>query len=381
MFEERRTSSTISGQRLSSVLSDHSNSSESRRSSALSSGSQDSQQLQHQTPTTMQSKSSSEVKDLRRQALQRHQTFDSTTSDRTNAETEEHLLTAHSTRSHSCIAPVDISIRRLSGGMNLKEESSFDLAEADRLTPTGAQKVKSVEPDDHMVLLEPTSPSLLASGVTPMLGSMRQDTITSRTGVSIMSSTRSSFAVSRSEQKRREALWDLFQSECAFMYDHLMVLKNVFMEPLKKIQVEGFAMFAEPEVLFGNLDELCCVTYAFCKEFLSVILQQMNQYDINATEALVRLFQKSSKAASLTQAYHRYTLNYINALNYLETLRRQVEFNEFEKVIFLFLLPQPLCVHGLRDQICEPTHWNSLSDDISQSHDHVSLLLLLLLPH
>lgn len=71
-----------------------------------------------------------------------------------------------------------------------------------------------------------------------------------------------------------------------------MVLKNVFMEPLKKIQVEGFAMFAEPEMLFGNLDELCCVTYAFCKEFLAVILNQMNSYEVNATEALVKLFQK-----------------------------------------------------------------------------------------
>ena len=38
-----------------------------------------------------------------------------------------------------------------------------------------------------------------------------------------------------------------------------MALKNVFMEPLKKVQVEGYLMFAEPEVLFGNLDELCCV--------------------------------------------------------------------------------------------------------------------------
>jgi len=36
----------------------------------------------------------------------------------------------------------------------------------------------------------------------------------------------------------------------------------------------------------------------------------------------------------LCQAYHRYALNYINALNYLETLRRQVEFCEFEKVGF-----------------------------------------------
>ena len=39
------------------------------------------------------------------------------------------------------------------------------------------------------------------------------------------------------------------------------------MEPLKKAQVEGFLMFAEPEVLFGNLDELCSVSFGlrdFC---------------------------------------------------------------------------------------------------------------------
>ena len=32
------------------------------------------------------------------------------------------------------------------------------------------------------------------------------------------------------------------------------------------------------------------------------------------------------------QAFHRYALNYINALNYLETVRRHQEFSEFEKV-------------------------------------------------
>jgi hypothetical protein len=37
-------------------------------------------------------------------------------------------------------------------------------------------------------------------------------------------------------------------------------MSQVYMEPLKKSQVEGFLMFAEPEVLFGNLDELCCVS-------------------------------------------------------------------------------------------------------------------------
>ena len=39
-----------------------------------------------------------------------------------------------------------------------------------------------------------------------------------------------------------------------------IVFIQVFMEPLKKVQVEGYMMFAEPEVLFGNLDELCCVS-------------------------------------------------------------------------------------------------------------------------
>lgn len=88
--------------------------------------------------------------------------------------------------------------------------------------------------------------------------------------------------LTRNEEKRREAVWDLFQSETAFLLDHLMVMKHVsnfghegskndpttvfshlqvFLEPLKKAQVEGFLMFAEPEVLFGNLDELCSVRF------------------------------------------------------------------------------------------------------------------------
>lgn len=36
-----------------------------------------------------------------------------------------------------------------------------------------------------------------------------------------------------------------------------------FMEPLKKVQVEGHLMFAEPHELFGNLDELCYVRITF----------------------------------------------------------------------------------------------------------------------
>lgn len=147
--------------------------------------------------------------------------------------------------------------------------------------------------------------------------------------------------LSKKEQRRREALWELFQSDLFFLTDHLMVLKNVFMEPLKKIQVEGYAMFAEPEVLFGNLDELCLVVYAFCREFLNILTGQLTSGEMQIVPVLVKLFQQSGRASALTQAYHRYTLNYINALTYLETLRRQIEFTEFEKVrrlLFCFVL-------------------------------------------
>lgn len=148
-----------------------------------------------------------------------------------------------------------------------------------------------------------------------------------QSSLSTLSST-----ITRTEQKRQRALWDLFQSECTFFFDHLMTLKNVYMEPLKKIQVEGFAMFADPDVLFGNLDELCCGVYDFCKEFLFIIMRTLKTRpeELNATDVLIKLYKKNPKIDHLRGVYHRYTLNYINAITYLDSLRNQVEFMEFE---------------------------------------------------
>jgi len=42
------------------------------------------------------------------------------------------------------------------------------------------------------------------------------------------------------------------------------------MEPLKKVQVEGHLMFAEPQDLFGNLDELCYVRLFSCSVALEI---------------------------------------------------------------------------------------------------------------
>ncbi|ODN04137.1 Pleckstrin y domain-containing family G member 7 [Orchesella cincta] len=43
----------------------------------------------------------------------------------------------------------------------------------------------------------------------------------------------------RQKMRQKEALWDLFQSECSFLYDHLMVLKNLCMKDprCKKLQL------------------------------------------------------------------------------------------------------------------------------------------------
>lgn len=38
--------------------------------------------------------------------------------------------------------------------------------------------------------------------------------------------------ISDTERKRREAVWELFKSECVFLIDHLMVLKHVSLSAL-----------------------------------------------------------------------------------------------------------------------------------------------------
>lgn len=137
--------------------------------------------------------------------------------------------------------------------------------------------------------------------------------------------------ISEMERKRRESVWELFKSECVFLIDHLMVLKHCFLEPLKKCQVEGFLMYAEPSEIFSNLDELCYVSYMFCKDFISSLLKDMSATDFGSTSVLIRAFQRFSKHSKDGSVYHTYCLNYTNALSYLEKLRKNDDFCEFEK--------------------------------------------------
>lgn len=60
-----------------------------------------------------------------------------------------------------------------------------------------------------------------------------------------------------SKHKYLQAVWELFHTELVFLYRQLFVLRDVYKEPLKRCQVEGCLLLVEPDLLFGNLDQLC----------------------------------------------------------------------------------------------------------------------------
>ena len=86
------------------------------------------------------------------------------------------------------------------------------------------------------------------------------------------------------------------------------------------------------------------VTHSFCKEFLQGLLIHLDaEGGLNVIELMRRIFERGTKARMLSQANHRYALNYINALNYLESLRRHNDYCDFEKVLQdWFFLVHPL---------------------------------------
>ncbi|BHF64802.1 Prolactin receptor [Sparganum proliferum] len=133
------------------------------------------------------------------------------------------------------------------------------------------------------------------------------------------------------EQKRLEALWELFLSEVTFLSEHIMVLKHCFSEPLKSIQVEGHLIFVEPSELFGNLDELCYVSYVFCRDLLDALVEQHDGGDNAKPSAIIQPMLRWSEHAKDGEIFHDYCLNYDSALTALERLRKDEQFQEFER--------------------------------------------------
>ncbi|KAH7727514.1 Protein Y95B8A.12 b [Aphelenchoides avenae] len=138
------------------------------------------------------------------------------------------------------------------------------------------------------------------------------------------------------DKKRLQAVWELFHSELVFLHKQLLVLRNVYKEPLKKCQVEGVLLNVEPELLFGNLDQLCRISRRFCQSFLVLIKEVTDrgpESRYETTDFAVRLFEKFSKGPSTISAYQAYCINYKATIEYLGSVRQKEErFVEFERV-------------------------------------------------
>uniref|UniRef100_A0A5S6QFA4 DH domain-containing protein n=1 Tax=Trichuris muris TaxID=70415 RepID=A0A5S6QFA4_TRIMR len=123
-------------------------------------------------------------------------------------------------------------------------------------------------------------------------------------------------------QKRVQVVWELFHSELVFLHQRLLVARNVFKEPLKKCQVDGDFVAVEPNVLFGNLEEICQISYEFCTEFYKLLLISKEKGCFGSIRILSPLLTNFFKNSSIFHAYHAYCVNYKNALEYLENLRK-----------------------------------------------------------
>uniref|UniRef100_A0A915PE91 DH domain-containing protein n=1 Tax=Setaria digitata TaxID=48799 RepID=A0A915PE91_9BILA len=130
------------------------------------------------------------------------------------------------------------------------------------------------------------------------------------------------------DKKRLQAVWELFHSELIFLHKQLLVLRNVYKEPLKKCQVEGC---------------LLTISRSFCKSFLKIMKEigTNSEGDVyNTTDLIVKLFERFSKGPSTISAYQAYCINYKATMEYLGTIREKEErFTEFERIC----LTDPRC--------------------------------------
>ncbi|XP_030829457.1 pleckstrin homology domain-containing family G member 7-like [Strongylocentrotus purpuratus] len=137
-------------------------------------------------------------------------------------------------------------------------------------------------------------------------------------------------SVDKNEIKRCDKVWELFRSECVYLIDHILVLKEIFQERLRWLQCEGHLMHIEVAKLFANLDELCAVSTEFCRELFRNFTCVDGSSEFGGTQAVVAAF--ANFLSHVCPAYPRYCMNYAGALQYLHALKKQEDFLEFTKL-------------------------------------------------
>ncbi|XP_015276424.1 PREDICTED: pleckstrin homology domain-containing family G member 7 [Gekko japonicus] len=130
------------------------------------------------------------------------------------------------------------------------------------------------------------------------------------------------------DTKKKEAVWELFTTECTYFLDHLLVLRMVFMNTLKYLQSKEFLSDVIPRLLFANLEELNQVSLGFATSFFNVIKDHLVKptSSLEFISVLTKYFQ-----GNLCQCLQIYCLNYTSTVFYLEKLKKREDFGTYLK--------------------------------------------------
>ncbi|XP_060100553.1 pleckstrin homology domain-containing family G member 7 [Heteronotia binoei] len=130
------------------------------------------------------------------------------------------------------------------------------------------------------------------------------------------------------DTKKKEAVWELFTTECTYFLDHLLVLRIVFMNTLKYLQSKEFLSDVNSRLLFANLEELNQVSLGFVISFFKVIKNHLVKptSSLEFISMLTKYFQ-----GNLCQCLQIYCLNYTSTVFYLERLKKREDFRTYLK--------------------------------------------------
>nr|XP_018668275.2 uncharacterized protein LOC104265935 isoform X2 [Ciona intestinalis] len=129
-------------------------------------------------------------------------------------------------------------------------------------------------------------------------------------------------------RKRQNAVWELFASERTYLIDHLLVLQQVFMEPLQELQCEGYLLSVDLRSIFANLEELCKVSMNFCHTLLNVVEASRSE-KFSSANAIVQAFEKFGSV--MCPPYQRYCTSYGNSITYREEVKSNEDYAAFIK--------------------------------------------------
>ncbi|XP_073940202.1 pleckstrin homology domain-containing family G member 7 isoform X3 [Castor canadensis] len=131
-------------------------------------------------------------------------------------------------------------------------------------------------------------------------------------------------------RKQQEAVWELFTSECTYFLDHLLVLKMIFMNTLKYLQIHEYLLDVDLWRLFANLEELTQTSLGFVNSLFSIIKDYVDASETSPFMDFISILTKYFRG-SLCQSHQTYCLNYSAAVFYLESLRQRDDFSIYLK--------------------------------------------------